>query len=217
MSFSPSSALHVYIPYLHSSTWSAPISSFSALFWDITKSSVKDTQLPAAKFDQNLIWRAAAGGQCEFGEVGRAQDTPGDHSDHRSVLSPGQAKSSLPRPGKIPWPVQMFPAHPWGVTGCSVFLLPPPWRRSPRREAKQGASVLSLQELCTINNSCIGKSPSHGTSECTWITATLSPSGCDSGPHLCRIHPLSIPQQRHIPQWKLRPWTELYKWQEHSS
>lgn len=89
LSFSPSSALqfHLYI-HLHSSTWSAPISSFSALFWAITKPSVQ-----AAQFDQKLIRRAGAGVQCESGEAGWAHTTPADHSELTPQHSPQKGES----------------------------------------------------------------------------------------------------------------------------
>lgn len=72
-----------------------------------------------------IMWRAGAGGQCGFGEGGWAHSTPGDHSDHCSVPSPGQAESSLLRAGKTLWPKQIFPTYPWRMRGCSILLCHP--------------------------------------------------------------------------------------------
>lgn len=102
LSFSPSSALqfHLYIPYLHSSTCSAPFQLLCSVLGHHQVLCQRHPAVSNSDWPGKLIWRAGAGGQSGFGEAGWAHTTPGDHSDHCSVLSPGQAKSPWLRAGK---------------------------------------------------------------------------------------------------------------------
>lgn len=142
--------------------------------------------------------RAGAGGQCEFGEGGWAHSTPGEHSDHCSVPSPGQARSSLLRAGKANFPYTSLKderlQHP---------PVPPPGAAQPWREAQQGTPVLPLEKLCIINKSCIRKS-SPCTSECARVAATLCLSGLWFWALLEQNSPFSIPHKRQVPRAKVK-------------